>query len=331
MPNGTISDDPSSGYSTALLIPVVDPAAPAGSRNRKLAAAALAAQSALDAEVAARIAADTDIIAVQADTIAVLGDTIEMVAALTAADASNIAGAIANLVAFDVAAAASDAAINATLAIVVDDLNAANAAQDAAAIANAVAFADVDAAIAASVAAAAADLAASDAANAAALSAAVADLVTADETVTTVLDAVVDPILGGTTGQILEKASGTDFDYAWVAKRYQLKVAVGGTPEADEWLGGDAVAVALSLPADFAGSFAHCAAAPTDTYVISVKKNGTEIGTITFAAAATTGTFATSGGTAQSATGGDRIELVGQTTPDATIANVYLTIAGTYV
>jgi hypothetical protein len=64
--------------------------------------------------------------------------------------------------------------------------------------------------------------------------------------------------------------------------------------------------------------------------VIDVKKNGTNIGTVTFAAAATTGTFATTAsGTPETFAAGDELRLVGPATADATLADIHITFAGT--
>jgi hypothetical protein len=118
---------------------------------------------------------------------------------------------------------------------------------------------------------------------------------------------------------------------AWVneATPYVLKFAVGGTPTASQFLGGDFVVNAAAFAANFSGSRARAVTAPTSSYAIDVQKNGASIGTITFAGASNTATFATSGGTAQSVVDGDYIELFGAATPDATIANIYVSLEGT--
>lgn len=51
----------------------------------------------------------------------------------------------------------------------------------------------------------------------------------------------------------------------------------------------------IVFPEHFSGSHAYAGVAPTAEAVLTLKKNGTPVGTITFAASASTGTFATSG------------------------------------
>jgi hypothetical protein len=88
------------------------------------------------------------------------------------------------------------------------------------------------------------------------------------------------------------------------------------------------VARAVSFPANFSGSYAKASAASTGTVAVDVKKNGSSIGTITFTTSAT-GTFASSGGSAQSLAAGDVIELVAPATADATLADIGIVLAGT--
>jgi hypothetical protein len=68
---------------------------------------------------------------------------------------------------------------------------------------------------------------------------------------------------------------------------------------------------------------AKAGTAATASTVFTVKKNGTSIGTITFAAGATSGTFSFSN-TAIAA--GDFITIEGPGTPDATLADIAFTI-----
>lgn len=83
---------------------------------------------------------------------------------------------------------------------------------------------------------------------------------------------------------------------------------------------------------DFLGNFAgcefHAGAAATSEAVYTIKKNGTNVGTITVAASGTTGTWASSGGAAVSFADGDRLELITPTPQDATLASASITFAG---
>lgn len=83
----------------------------------------------------------------------------------------------------------------------------------------------------------------------------------------------------------------------------------------------------VSLAAAFAGSKGGSVAAATSTYVVTVKQNGTTIGTLNIAAAASVMTFTSTGGLAGSP--GDIIDFFGQATPDPTLAGLWWTLSGT--
>jgi hypothetical protein len=61
--------------------------------------------------------------------------------------------------------------------------------------------------------------------------------------------------------------------------------------------------------------------------VLDVQKNGSNVGTVTFAAAGSTPTFALA--SAASFAAGDRLGIVNEDPADATLAGVSLTFAGT--
>ena len=85
---------------------------------------------------------------------------------------------------------------------------------------------------------------------------------------------------------------------------------------------------AVSFAANFAGSYAAALTAATAETVFEVQKNDAGIGTITFAAAGTSGTFASSGGSAVSFAPGDILSVVSPSTADATLAHIGITLAG---
>lgn len=89
------------------------------------------------------------------------------------------------------------------------------------------------------------------------------------------------------------------------------------------------VARAVSFPANFGGSYAKASVAATGSTVFDVQKNGSSIGSITFAAAASTATFVTAGGAAQSLAVGDVLSIIAPGTADATLADVGFVLAGT--
>lgn len=81
----------------------------------------------------------------------------------------------------------------------------------------------------------------------------------------------------------------------------------------------------ITFPADFAGAFGHVTTAPDDPWIVDVQDDGVSIGTITVDTGGTF-TFATAGGTAKSIIAGSRLEFVEPVTPDASIANVSLSL-----
>jgi hypothetical protein len=105
-----------------------------------------------------------------------------------------------------------------------------------------------------------------------------------------------------------------------------LSIFKPGKPTADEVLVHIEVARGFTWPVSLASSKFKALVAATATYVVTIKRNGSSIGTLSWAAAGTvpTVTFAA----AVDFAAGDTLELVGQTTPDATIANLSFTFYG---
>jgi hypothetical protein len=129
-----------------------------------------------------------------------------------------------------------------------------------------------------------------------------------------------------TTGQILEY-NGT----AWApaAHPYDLSLTVTGDVDNSEVLLRFVAPRAVNFPANFSTSYATAAVAATASTVFTLAKNGASIGTVTFAAAGTSGTWASSGGAAQALAAGDVLTLTGPATADTTLADIGFTIAGT--
>lgn len=84
---------------------------------------------------------------------------------------------------------------------------------------------------------------------------------------------------------------------------------------------------AVTFPSGFAGSQAHAGVAATASTVLTIKKNGTSVGSLTFGAAGVVGAFATSGG-AVTVAAGDYLEVFAPASADATLAAVAITLAG---
>lgn len=85
---------------------------------------------------------------------------------------------------------------------------------------------------------------------------------------------------------------------------------------------------AFTLADNFSGSRGYAQTSNATDIVFNVEKNGSVIGTITFAGGSNTATFATSGSTVESFAAGDRLSIVA---PGAlgTLADVSITFLGT--
>ena len=77
---------------------------------------------------------------------------------------------------------------------------------------------------------------------------------------------------------------------------------------------------------DVSRSRAKCTGAPTGTSVITITKNGSSVGTVTFTSGSTTGTVAL---TNTSISPGDLLQFTAPSTYDASFQNVFITLAGT--
>lgn len=102
-----------------------------------------------------------------------------------------------------------------------------------------------------------------------------------------------------------------------------------GAPTASAIVAQVVAARALFFPGNLSGSAGYGKTAATASTVFDVKKNGSSVGSITFAAAGTVPTFSTTSGAAISLSSGDRLEVISPATPDATLANISFTLAGT--
>jgi len=123
-------------------------------------------------------------------------------------------------------------------------------------------------------------------------------------------------------------------EYVWLGSAWarasapvDLATAVMGTPSASEVLLRYVFTRAVTFPDEFAGSQASAGTAAAASTVFLVKKNGSTVGTVTFAISGTTGVFATTGTTVVMAAG-DVLELQAPSSPDATLANIGFTFVG---
>jgi hypothetical protein len=84
----------------------------------------------------------------------------------------------------------------------------------------------------------------------------------------------------------------------------------------------------ITLPKNLAGSQAVSTVAATAAAVFGITKNGSAIGSVTFALGASVGTFTFAA--AVSLAAGDVLQITSPASPDGTLANVAITISGSY-
>lgn len=126
---------------------------------------------------------------------------------------------------------------------------------------------------------------------------------------------------GGSAGQVLVKASNADNSVVWTTPPASVGFYAGGLLNAAEVIGRVHAAQAFTI--DAANCKVTSDTASTASAVITIKKDGTAIGTATFAAGATTATVAI---TTTAIAKGDLITFHAPDTQDATLANVSGTI-----
>jgi hypothetical protein len=86
----------------------------------------------------------------------------------------------------------------------------------------------------------------------------------------------------------------------------------------------------IELPAGLTGSVCKAGVAATGSTVLDIKKNGTNVGTLTFAAAGTTATLAMASATTFTAVT-DKLSIVGPASADATLADISGSLFGDVV
>jgi len=100
-----------------------------------------------------------------------------------------------------------------------------------------------------------------------------------------------------------------------------------GSPTSNLVLQSYVFAAPATVPVEFSGSRGTAGTAATATSVFAIQKNGADIGTMSFAASATTATFTLSSATVFNP--GDTFTIIAPATPDATLTNLAWTIMGT--
>ena len=108
---------------------------------------------------------------------------------------------------------------------------------------------------------------------------------------------------------------------------YDLGVFFPGQPEAGATLLQFVAPRAFTLPAALTGSQGYAGTAPTAQADLEIRKSGAPIGAITFAAATNTASFTLASDVTFAA--GDRLAVVAPGSPDASLADLSITLKGT--
>jgi hypothetical protein len=108
---------------------------------------------------------------------------------------------------------------------------------------------------------------------------------------------------------------------------YDIAIFLPGVPDSSEEIMRFVLPRDVLFEDDFAGSQANAGVAATGSTVLNVQVDGVTVGTITFAAAGTTGTFATSAGEL-TVSAGEVLSIVAPATADATLADISITLKG---
>jgi hypothetical protein len=107
----------------------------------------------------------------------------------------------------------------------------------------------------------------------------------------------------------------------------ELAGSFAGSPAANERIFHFVATRDMTLPAGLSDSRGVSKTAATTEIDFDIKKNGSSVGTMRFAASATTATFIMASEISLSA--GDQLEIIASGTPDATLADIAWTLRGT--
>lgn len=127
------------------------------------------------------------------------------------------------------------------------------------------------------------------------------------------------------------QSASTGWVLALEAFYFDIGGGCNGAPAASQVLLRAIMVRSISFDNDFAGSQAEAEVAATAQTDFDVQKNGSSIGYFRFAAAGTAATFVTSGSGDETFSAGDVLKVVAPASPDATLANIAFTFAGTKV
>lgn len=111
------------------------------------------------------------------------------------------------------------------------------------------------------------------------------------------------------------------------AQPYDLLMFFPGAPTANQVMGRVIMPRAITLPSSLTGSYGSSIAAATGSTTLTLAKNGSSIGSVNFAAGASSATFTFA--SAVSFAAGNVLTLTNQATPDTTLTNISVTLAAT--
>jgi hypothetical protein len=134
-----------------------------------------------------------------------------------------------------------------------------------------------------------------------------------------------DGVYSYTGSEWIRFATADDVGGGTADQPYDLAFSVFDKPMASEQVVRFIVPRNIKIPANFVGSRAVAETAATAQTVFVVKKNGTQIATITFGISGSTATFSTQAEVSFIA--GDKLVVEAPASPDLTLANIDFTIA----
>lgn len=116
---------------------------------------------------------------------------------------------------------------------------------------------------------------------------------------------------------------------AWIRETQPVDMGtfIAGTPAGSETVLRYVFTRATTFADELAGSHGSAGVAATAVTTFSVKKNGSDVGTVAFGVGGSIATFTTTGTTVSFASG-DVLSIVAPATPDATLADISITLTG---
>lgn len=132
---------------------------------------------------------------------------------------------------------------------------------------------------------------------------------------------------GGTTAQRLAKIDSHDYNAEWVDEPVRIGVFIEGQPTPTELLMRFSSTDTFTFPAGMASSRSSCETAPHDPTALLVYKNDVFIGSIFFDTAQTVAAFENFDDDVTFVPG-DVLTIVGPGSPDATHADISVTLVG---